>query len=84
MFYARLAEATRNEVMVILVRAITEILRGILLEVSPMPRSETVKTFRNVIAALRKRDSERARQVMRAHLRDLHEYLARAREAAVR
>ena len=78
-FYEHLALATGNEVLVMLVRSITDIVRAVLLEVAPPPRVDTVATFREVIAALRNRDAMRASDLMRSHLEDLHEYLLAAR-----
>jgi GntR family transcriptional repressor for pyruvate dehydrogenase complex len=80
-FYDALTAATGNEVLVILVRSITEILRGVLLEVSPRPKVETVATFRRIIAALQARDCDKACKLMSDHLKDLHRYLWRARNA---
>jgi GntR family transcriptional regulator, transcriptional repressor for pyruvate dehydrogenase complex len=78
-FYDALTTATRNEVLVILIRSITEIVRSVLLEVAPRPKYETVGTFRKIIMALRARDSDKACKLMREHLKDLHQYLWRAR-----
>ena len=79
-FYDALTKATGNEVMVILVRSITEIVRSILLEVAPRrPKADTPGTFRKIIAALRARDRDKACKLMRDHLEDLHKYLLRGR-----
>ncbi len=81
-FYDCLARATGNEVMVMLVRSITEIVRAVLLEVAPLPKSDTPATLRLIVAALRQRDGPGASRLMREHLRDLHLHLLQARNAA--
>jgi DNA-binding FadR family transcriptional regulator len=79
-FYDALTAATRNEVLVILVRSITEIVRSVLLEVAARPKADTIGTLRKIIAALRARDRDKACKLMRDHLKDLHKYLLRARK----
>lgn len=79
-FYEHLALATRNKVLVMLVQSITAIVRFVMLEVSPVPKTDTVASLRKVIDALRKRDGDKAAQLMRNHLQDLHQHLLQARD----
>jgi GntR family transcriptional repressor for pyruvate dehydrogenase complex len=78
-FYRLLAQATRNEVMVIIVDAVTEILLGILQRDGAAPRRETVKAHREIVQCLRRRDADKASQLMRKHFNALHAYLFEAR-----
>lgn len=81
-FYDHLALATGNEVLVMLVGSITEIVRAVLLEVAPVPKTDTPATLRLIVAALRKRNGPEASRLMREHLRNLHLHLLDARRAA--
>lgn len=78
-FYRLLAQATRNEVMVIIVDAVTDILLRVLQRDGAMPRQETVKAHREIVRCLRRRDADKAIQLMRRHFKALHAYLFEAK-----
>ena len=77
-FYRLLAQATRNQVMVIIVDAVTDILLRILQRDGAVPRQETVKVHREIVRCLRRRDAEKAILLMRRHFKALHAYLFEA------
>ncbi|MEO8298905.1 MAG: GntR family transcriptional regulator [Burkholderiales bacterium] len=82
-FYRLLALATRNEVMRILVDALTQIVLSVLASVDAVPRFDTAKAQREIVACLRRRDADQAAALMSSHLNALHEHLLAA-EAAQR
>src|SRR5690606_11449320 len=77
-FYGLLAQATRNEVMVILVDALTQIVLDVLARLDTRPRLDTVKTQRRIIGLLRQRKADQAAALMSEHLGELHAYLFQA------
>jgi len=74
-FYHLLGRATRNEVMVILVDALTDIVLKVMARDDTAPRLDTAKAHRAILQALRKRDPGRAAELMSAHLEALHGHL---------
>lgn len=74
-FYHLLAAATRNEIMVIMVDALTDIVLKVLARDGVAPRQDTVKAHRAIVAALRRRDDTAAVELMTAHLEALHGHL---------
>ncbi len=86
-FYRLLALATRNEVMVIIVDALTDVVLKILARDSAVPRQDTVRVQREIVACLRRGDADKASMLMSRHLKALHGHLfdaaaQRARAAA--
>jgi GntR family transcriptional repressor for pyruvate dehydrogenase complex len=77
-FYVLLARATGNEVMEILVGALTELVLGVLAREGVAPRPATIVALRSIVAALRARDANRAVARMTRHLTALHAYLFEA------
>jgi DNA-binding FadR family transcriptional regulator len=77
-FYRVLAQATRNEVMVILVDALTDIVLTILARDGVAPKEDTVGVHREIVRLLRRRDAEAAAALMAHHLETLHGHLFRA------
>lgn len=77
-FYRLLAQATRNEVMVILVDALTDIVLTILERDGVGPKPDTVRVQRELVRRLRARDAEAAASLMTRHLQTLHGHLFRA------
>jgi GntR family transcriptional repressor for pyruvate dehydrogenase complex len=71
-FYRLLAEATRNEVMVIIVDALTDIVLKVLARDSIVPNFDTVKAQREIVQCLRRRDADKASRLMSRHLKALH------------
>ena len=74
-FYRLLAQATRNEVMVIIVDAVTDILLVILQRDGAVPRAETMTAHREIVQCLRRRDADKACAVMGRHFTALHAHL---------
>jgi DNA-binding FadR family transcriptional regulator len=74
-FYRLLAQATRNEVMVIIVDALTDVVLKILARDSAVPREDTVKVQREIVACLRRGDADKASALMSRHLKALHAHL---------
>ncbi|NUZ06146.1 FadR/GntR family transcriptional regulator [Piscinibacter koreensis] len=84
-FYRLLARATHNEVIVMLVDALSEIVRTLLARVDPTPREDMIAVRRKVLQHLRERDAEAACAAMTQHLRNLDTYLEeQSRERATR
>ncbi|GAA4323988.1 FadR/GntR family transcriptional regulator [Pigmentiphaga soli] len=83
-FYRLLAMATGNEIMAILVDAVTDIVLGVLIRFDAVPRFDTVKVQRRIVELIRQRRPDEAAALMAEHLKSLHEYLfeAQARHAA--
>jgi GntR family transcriptional regulator, transcriptional repressor for pyruvate dehydrogenase complex len=74
-FYHLLGRATRNEVMVMLVDAVTDIVLKVMARDDTAPRLDTVKAHRTILTALRRRDAARAVKLMTTHLQLLHGHL---------
>lgn len=74
-FYRLIARATHNEVIVMMVDALSEIIRTLLDRVDPQPRQDIIQVRRKVLALMRARDAEAAASAMAAHLRAISDYL---------
>lgn len=74
-FYALLASATKNKVMMFVVRSLTDIIRAILQRIEIYPSKDLSVSRRRFLQALKARDAERAAQEMHAHLLKLHEHV---------
>lgn len=74
-FYRVLAQATHNQVIVMLVETLSELTRTLLAAVSPTPRSDVIGVRRKVLQHLRERNADAAVQEMRAHLLRLNKVL---------
>ncbi len=84
-FYRLIARATHNEVIVMLVDALSEIVRNLLARIDPKPREDIIAVRRKVLRYLRARDADKACDTMTEHLKNLNDYLeeqSRARAAA--
>lgn len=81
-FYKILANTTRNQVIIILMDSLTYILRLVVNEVGPDPKTDLVETRRAFMKCLRARDADGAVREMAAHLKRLHDHLERARRKA--
>lgn len=79
-FYRLLARATHNEVIVMLVDALSEIVRTLLARIDPKPREDIIAVRRQVLQHIRARDADRACDAMAAHLRNLNDYLEAQRQ----
>ncbi|MES2186619.1 MAG: GntR family transcriptional regulator [Pseudomonadota bacterium] len=80
-FYKLLSLATRNEVMVLLVDALTEIILKLMSQYDIAARKTTIKSFRDILRHLRKRDGAAAAQAMSDHLTKLHGHFMKATKA---
>lgn len=76
-FYARLAAATNNKVLMLMVRSLTDSVRLILQRIEIYPLKELARSRKRFLVALQARDAEKAAQEMSAHLRKLHEHIVR-------
>jgi GntR family transcriptional repressor for pyruvate dehydrogenase complex len=82
-FYRLLARATHNEVIVMLVDAMSEIMRVLLARIDPKPREDMIQVRRKVLRLIRARDADRACAAMSAHLKNVNDYLeTQSRERA--
>jgi len=71
-FYTLLGAAAHNQVLVILIRAVTEIITQILLKVRPHTVSTLLASRRKLLQHLRERDADAAVREIVAHLTMLH------------
>jgi len=83
-FYHLLGRATRNEVMLIVVDALTDIVLKVMARDDTAPRLDTVRAHRAILQALRRRDGDAAAQLMTVHLEALHGHLFLAARKARR
>lgn len=74
-FYRLIARATHNEVIVMMVDALSEIIRILLARVDPQPRKDLMQVRRKVLALMRARDPQGAVDAMSIHLRRVSSYL---------
>jgi GntR family transcriptional repressor for pyruvate dehydrogenase complex len=71
-FYRLLSEATRNEVLVILVSALTDLVLKLMARYDAQPRPTTAQTHRKIVRCLRQRSADEAVALMAGHLDKLH------------
>lgn len=76
-FYARLAAATKNKVMMLVVHSLTEVIRAILKRIEIYPTQDLAVSRRRFLRALQARDGDRAAKEMHAHLRKLHDHIVK-------
>lgn len=76
-FYERLAFATKNRVMMLVVRSLTDTIREVLQRIEIYPSKEFAQSRWQFMRALKARNAERAAQEMSSHLRKLHEHIVR-------
>jgi GntR family transcriptional repressor for pyruvate dehydrogenase complex len=76
-FYTRLAFATKNRVMMLVVRSLTDTIREVLQRIEIYPSKELAQSRWRFMRALKARNAERAAQEMSSHLRKLHEHVVR-------
>lgn len=80
-FYRLLARATHNEVIEMLVAALSEIVRTIMLGVDPKPHQDMIQARSKVLRYIRARDPVRACAAMTKHLHHVSEHLEIQRQA---
>lgn len=83
-FYKILADITKNQVIIILIDSLTHILRLVVNQVGPDPKTDLVETRRAFMTCLRARDADGAVREMTEHLKRLHEHLERAQRKSNR
>lgn len=74
-FYRLIARATHNAVIVMMVDALSEIIRTLLARVDPQPRKDMMQVRRKVLELMRARDADGAAEAMATHLRRVSDYL---------
>jgi DNA-binding FadR family transcriptional regulator len=82
-FYRLLARATHNEVIEMLVDALSEIVRTFISRIDPKPNESMIRARVLVLKHMRARDPERACAVLTKHLRHVSEYIEAQRQALV-
>ena len=82
-FYHLLGQATHNQAVVMLIDALSEVVRNMLARIDPVPGEDVAKVRRKVLRHLRERDAARASAVLTRHLKALDSYIEE-RSAAVR
>ncbi|MBN9478429.1 MAG: hypothetical protein ABS43_13670 [Bordetella sp. SCN 67-23] len=76
-FYTRLAAATKNKVMMLVVRSLTDTIKAILQRIEIYPAQDLAVSRRQFLQALRARDPEQAAREMHVHLQKLHEHVVK-------
>lgn len=82
-FYRLLARATHNEVIEMLVDALSEIVRTFMARIDPRPNEGMIRARNLVLKHIRARDPERACAAMTKHLRHVSEYIEAQRQASI-
>lgn len=77
-FYRLLAQATGNEVLVMLVDSLTGIVRAQLERIGPPPRPGLIAVRRRILAAMREGRTEDAVLEMTRHLKGLHRFIEKS------
>ena len=77
-FYRLLGQAARNEVLVILVSALTDLVLKLMAQYDVGPRPTTVQTHRKIVRCLRRGAADEAVALMAGHLDKLHAYFRRS------
>jgi GntR family transcriptional regulator, transcriptional repressor for pyruvate dehydrogenase complex len=83
-FYRLIAQATHNDVIVMMIDSLSEIIRTLLARVDPKPRKDLMQVRRRVLALMRNRDAEGACAAMATHLRHINDYLESENRKAAR
>lgn len=74
-FYELIARATHNDVIVMMVEALSEVIRTLLVRVGPNPRKDIMDVRRQVLLLMRKRNAKAAAAAMTKHLLLVNDYL---------
>lgn len=77
-FYRLLGHATRNEVLVILVSALTDLVLNLMAKHDSRPWPTTSQTHRKILHCLRRRSVDEAVALMAGHLDRLHAYFRKS------
>jgi DNA-binding FadR family transcriptional regulator len=74
-FYRLIAKATHNPVIVMMVDALSEVIRELLARVDPRPNEDIMVVRQRVLDLMRERDAQAAMDAMAHHLRRVNDYL---------
>ena len=74
-FYRLIARATHNDLIVMMIDALSEVIRDLLARVEPRPNRRIMEVRQNVLDLMRKRDAQGAMAAMTAHLQEVSDYL---------
>ena len=74
-FYRLIAQATHNPLIVLMVDALSEVVRDLLARVDPRPNKQLMAMRQSVLDLMRKREVQAASDAMADHLRKVSEYL---------
>lgn len=77
-FYRLMGQATRNEVLVILVSALTDLVLKLMSQYNAPPRSTTTQAHRKIVRCLRRRACDEAVALMAGHLDKLHAHFRKS------
>jgi DNA-binding FadR family transcriptional regulator len=75
-FYRLIAKATHNPVILMMVDALSEVIRELLARVDPRPNRDITVVRQRVLDLMRKRDAPAAMEAMSQYLRQVADYLA--------
>ncbi len=74
-FYELIARATHNDIIVMMVEALSEVIRTLLSRVGPNPRKDIMDVRRQVLLLMRERNAPAAAEAMTKHLLLVNNYL---------
>jgi DNA-binding FadR family transcriptional regulator len=74
-FYRLIAQSTHNDMIVMIVDAVSEVMRTLLARIDPAPHPDMIAVRRKVLRHLRARDAEKACAALSVHLAHLNDYL---------
>lgn len=74
-FYELIARATHNDIIVMMMDALSEVIRTLLSRVGPNPRKDIMEVRRQVLLLLRERNAAAATEAMTQHLLLVNDYL---------
>lgn len=77
-FYRLMGQATRNEVLLILVSALTDLVLKLMSQYNAPPRSTTTLAHKKIVRCLRRRACEEVVTLMVSHLDKLHTHFRKA------
>ena len=77
-FYRLMGQATRNEVLVILVSSLTDLVLKLMSQYDAPPRSTTAQAHKKIVRCLRRRACDEAVARMAGHLDKLHAHFRKS------
>ena len=77
-FYIRLVAATKNKVLMMVIKSLTDIVRLTLSQIEIFPSRELTQSRRLVMQQLRMRNPDKAAEEMRSHLQKLHAHITQS------